>query len=338
VTPEQAERAQQQQRVNGGEGKAWRDLLILNRDGTPKPLLANAITALRHAPEWNGVLAFDHFGLAVQAVKPTPWSHTGRWSEQGDRLGCEWLQQRGIYISTRIAGEAVETVARERSVHPVRDYLSSLTWDQVPRIDVWLERYLGVRPDAANAGYVAAVGARWLISAVARIYKPGCKADHLLILEGDQGTLKSSAIAALVSPEWFADELGEMGSKDTALQLCGKWVIELPELDSLTRSEVSRAKAFLSRQADHFRPPYARRPDDFPRQCVFVGTCNRETYLQDETGGRRFWPVVYCQIDLDALRCDRDQLWAEALEQFRAGAIWWLDTPEEPRRRRGAVR
>jgi predicted P-loop ATPase len=144
-------------------------------------------------------------------------------------------------------------------------------------------------PDEAS-DYVWAIGAKWLISAVAHIYKPGCKADHMLIAEGPQGLFKSTAFQVLGEP-WFTDNIEELGTKDSQLATLGRWIIELAELDALTRAELSRVKAFLSRSIDRFRPPYGRRLIESPRQCVFVGTVNHGEYLRDETGGRRFWPV-----------------------------------------------
>jgi len=170
-----------------------------------------------------------------------------------------------------------------------------------------------------------AVGARWLISAVARIFRPGAKADCCLILEGPQGIRKSTALRTIAG-EYFTDELADLGSKDAAMQTRGVWIIELSELDNLSHAEVARIKAFMSRTTDRFRPPYGMRLVESPRQCVFAGTVNHSSYLRDETGGRRFWPVVCGQIDVDALAGDRDQLWAEAKARFESGSAWWLDT------------
>ena len=150
----------------------WRDNLIVNRWGTPKPILANAITALRFAPEWTGVLAFNEFSAGTAALKPMPWgSSTREWSDYEDLLTANWLQHQGIFVPVEIAGQAVQSVANDRRFHPVREYLDSLRWDSTKRIDTWLTLYLGAEP----TDYIAAVGARWLISAVARIYRPVSK-------------------------------------------------------------------------------------------------------------------------------------------------------------------
>jgi predicted P-loop ATPase len=309
----------------------WHELLIRNQDspkgpGAPKPILANAISALQFAPEWRDVLAYDEFALKVVTRRSRPWENgtsNPRWTDNDDRLTANWLQHQGILVGVETAGLAVQTVAMETRFHPVRQYLDSLHWDGVRRIEVWLSRYAG----AAQSRYVSAVGSRWLIAAVARVYRPGVKADCMLILEAKQGALKSTLFKTLAG-EWFTDDLCDMGSKDACMQVSGTWIIEVAELDSMSRAESGRVKAFMSRTTDRFRPPYGRQVMEAPRQCVFAGTVNHANYLKDETGGRRFWPVACGTIDIPDLAADRDQLWAEAVHLFHASAKWWLDTDE----------
>jgi predicted P-loop ATPase len=312
-------------RASSRASDSWQYALIKNRDLQPKPILANAITALRSAPEWQGVLAYDEFSMQTVARACPPWTdaRAGNWTDQEDLLTTDWLQHHGILVSTDVTAQAVQAVAREQSFHPVREYLGGLKWDGSKRIDDWLVLYFGAEP----SDYARAVGRRWLISAVARIYSPGCKADAVLILEGLQGLGKSSALRALAGP-WFTDEIADFGSKDAAMQTRGVWIIEIAELASMTRADVGRVKAFMSRNEDRFRPPYGRRLVASPRQCVFAGSANHSNYLRDETGGRRFWPIHCSQILLDELRRDRSQLWAEAVHEYRANAPWWLDSKE----------
>lgn len=139
--------------------------------------------------------------------------------------------------------------------------------------------------------------------------------------------MKSTALKTLADP-WFTDEIAELGSKDAAMQTRGVWIIEIAELDSMSRADVSKIKGFISRTTDRFRPPYGKRLIESSRQCVFAGSVNHSTYLRDETGGRRFWPVACTRILIDELQRDRDQLWAEAVARYRAGEHWWLDTTE----------
>lgn len=302
-------------------------VFITNDKGQIRPLLANAELMLRQ--EWAGVLAYNDFALCVTTVKEpprfnVPWTGAKvaeAWTDNDDRLAAIWLQRHGVLVSDEVAGKAVQTVARDNRIHPVRAYLDGLTWDGTERLDSWPSTYLGVKPTP----YSAAVGARWPVAAVARIYKPGTKADCCLILEGPQGARKSTAIRTLADP-WFTDEIAELGSKDAALQARGVWIIELSELDAMSGAEVAKVKSFMSRSTDRFRPPYGRLPIDSPRQCVFAGTVNHSAYLKDETGGRRFWPVACGEIRIEELARDRDQIWAEAVVRYRSGSVWWLES------------
>jgi putative DNA primase/helicase len=328
-------------------GLRWQDELLRSKVSSEKndssilPILANAITALRLAPEWQGVLAYDEFRNNIIALKPTPWGVLAKdgWTDQEDRLTAEWLQHHRIFVSVEIASQAVQTVATERRAHPIRQYLDTLTWDGTLRLNRWLSTYLGVE----ESNYSYAVGSRWMLSAVARIYRPGVKADCCLILEGPQGIKKSTALRTLAG-EYFTDELASLGSKDASLQIRGVWIVEISELDSLARSEIASIKAYMSRTADWFRPPFGKRVIECPRQCVFAGTVNHTEYLRDETGARRFWPVLCGSIDILALTRDRDQLWAEAIaiQLARNGGSTrrrsWTLLPKSKRRGIRAIR
>ena len=305
----------------------WKARLLVSKRGAVLAVVANALTALRHAPEWQGVLHFNESSLVTIVKVPPPFESAPEvpftWADEHDVLAAAWLQHQGISVNKEIAGQAVHAVAREHSFHPIRAYLDSLNWDGIKRIDDWLTLYMGVDP----SDYVRAVGAKFLIGGIARVYRPGVKHDTCLILEGLQGALKSTALRTLAGADFFADDIAELGSKDSVMQTRGVWIIELSELDAMARGEVSRIKAFMSRQVDRIRPPYGRRVVESPRECIFAGTVNKDTYLKDETGSRRFWPAKCGVINIGALQRDRDQLWAEARDRFRAGDTWWLDNP-----------
>jgi predicted P-loop ATPase len=313
---------------NGGND-SWRQGLILDKGRQPKPLVANVIIALREAPELAGILLFDAFHMHVIARGKLPWmakANEAKWTDQDDVRLASWLQHQGIEATPNVVAQAVETVAQDRPTHPVLAYLERCRWDGEERLDEWAIEYLG----APDTPFVRAASARWMISGVARVHQPGCKVDTCLVLESDeQGILKSTALKALASP-WFTDEVAELGSKDAAMQLLGAWIVELGELAQMTsrRADVERVKAFMSRSVDRFRPPYGRRVIEVPRQCIFAGTTNARTYLRDETGGRRFWPIRCTRIDVPGLTGIRDQLWAEARDRYLSDEAWYLDTAD----------
>jgi predicted P-loop ATPase len=312
--------------------KNWSKRLIKSggKNAAPKKIMINGVIALQHAPEWKGALKYDASALMVVLAKAPPWEkkkdtswQERHWNDQDDRLFTCWLQKLHIDLSINLAAEAVQAVAREHSFHPIRNYLNGLKWDKKPRLKRWLITYLG----AEDTRYHIEIGTRWLISGVARIYRPAIKADCMLILEGKQGSGKSTALKIL-GGDWFTDEVGELGSKDAAMAIAGRWIVEFGELEEFKGPSLERLKAFLSRTIDRFRPPYGRSVVDSPRQCIFSGTTNPEEYLHDSTGNRRFWPVRCGNLNIAALQQDRDQLWAEAKALFEAGEPWWLDTPE----------
>jgi predicted P-loop ATPase len=305
----------------------WRVDLILTPTKTPKAILANALTALCKAPEWQGVLAYDEFALVTKLMKAPPWlANEGNswtpqvWTDRDDVLTANWLQHHEICVNEKVAATAVEAVAKDAAFHPIQDYLTGLEWDGTKRIESFAASYLG----AEAKPYHDAVSRCLFIAGVARILRPGCKADYVPIFEGVQDKGKSTAIELLFAP-WFSDDLAELGSKDAAMQVRVAWGIEIAELASMSRADIDKAKAFITRKVDRFRPSYGRRVIEVPRQSVFVGSTNADAYLKDETGGRRFWPVR-CDgaIDLKAIERDRDQFWAEAVTLFKAGTPWWF--------------
>jgi len=218
--------------------------------------------------------------------------------------------------------DVISDTARCDPFHPVNDFLDELIWDGEPRLDHWLSTYGG----AEDTEYCRAVGALLLIAAVKRVREPGCKFDEMVVFESSQGTNKSSALSILsVDDDWFTDDLPlDADTKSVIERLAGRWIVEAAELKGM-RGQVEHLKAFLSRQCDTARLAYARMPVRAPRQCVIVGTTNSDRYLRDGTGNRRFWPVKIEGFDLDALRRDRDQLWAEAAAREAEGASIRLD-------------
>lgn len=299
----------------------------------PIPDLANIRLTLTHCPLWANLLAFDLAHYEIMALRPPPFalpsstsnpSHDHgpalKWTDHHDTLLLDWLQRHSIHVqSLATVSQAVRSIAHSQPYHPIRDYFNSLTWDGTPRLDTWLSDYLGAYPSL----YSRAVGRLFLVAAVTRTFNPGTKYDYCLILEGPQGTRKSTALRVLADP-WFAESNYSLGSMNSVLSLRGILIMELPELSALEKVEVSTIKQALSCQVDRVRPPYGRHVIDIPRESVFAGTSNHDTYLHDETGNRRFLPVRTGEIsliDTDALTLDRDQLWAEAVQLYRSRKI-----------------
>jgi len=319
--------------------QSWQDKAAVHADegqlvpipgGKGNLMLEAAVMVERHI-----AVAFDEFKQRVVLLQCPPWKREDdtprNWTDADTIEAQAWMQGQLMKPSKDAVADAVNLIAHRNKNHPVRNYLDRLEWDGEKRLDGWMPRYLGVKNDP----YARLIGAKFLIAAVARIYQPGCKADYMVVLEGSQGLQKSTAILSLVpNSEWFTDELPDVTNKDAAIQLHGSWILEVAEMDAMSRAETGATKKFASRRVDKYRPPYGRSTLEVPRQCVFIGTVNPEAgvgYLKDQTGNRRFWPVACGRCDISGIVADRDQLWAEARARYLAGEQWWVDPETEKR-------
>ena len=306
----------------------WQSRAVRARDGVSfKGCLANAVLVLEHDIALVGRIRYDAFRDRIVAHN-LPWSRDDHeWTDEDTgelRIWFHRYENRyGMDVGRSDVDTAVACVAHHNEFHPLRDWLSGLAWDGVARLDrLWID-YFG----AADTPYARGVAARWAISAVARAFEPGCQVDYAPVLEGAQGLGKSTGLEALVGKEWFFNSGIDLTNLKSAYEtIQGKWVVELGELDALSKADITRVKAFLTSQQDHFRAAYARHAVTHPRQVVFVGSTNEDRYLKDATGNRRFWPVACGTIDRDAIRRDREQLWAEAVVRYHAGEAWRPDT------------
>ena len=299
----------------------------------------NAVTVLAHDPSWKDALAFDAFAgcITFAADKTAPWAdevrpnvreHGEVWTDtNNDRLVDYLGRTIGITLSREAAFNAARITSQRHTFHPVRDYLRGLVHDGANRIDEWLIKYAG----ASDTPYVRRVSRYALIQAAARALRPGCKADYVLILEGEQGRRKSSLIDALSpKPEWVSDAPLKIGEKDTLLGLAGKWLVEIAEAAALLRYESEETKAFITKRVDRYRSPYGIIAEDHPRQFALFATINpSQGYLRDATGNRRHWPVAVEKIDLEGVCSIRDQLWAEAVALLETGERYWPEESEE---------
>jgi predicted P-loop ATPase len=274
--------------------------------------------------DWRGAIGFDAFAERIMIRRACPAGEPGPWNDLADLKAANWLQQSRwkLDVSAPKVSEAVPEAAHRCTFHPLRDKLNSLRWDAVPRLATWLSVYLGAEDTPVHR----AIASTWMLGAVSRAFSPGCQVDAALVLEGIQGAGKSSALRTLALG-FFTDELADIGSKDAAMQLHGAWIVELSELDALSRAEVTRVKSFITRRVERFRAPYGRHIAEHPRSCVFAGTTNQSDYLRDDSGNRRWLPVLCGPVRLDELRRDVDLLWAEAVILYRDNGDTYIKDP-----------
>jgi len=322
--------------------------LILNEDSVPKPkLMANFVAMFEHHEMMQGVLAMNEFAREVMLMKAPPWERErGRWparklADNDVTRAMGWLERMGLTPTHNSTGIALMSAAEAHAFDPVKDYLEGLKWDGTHRLlggdeqSGWLSHYLGVHETKHQIERI--FGMRWLIAGVARNLSDsatGEKVDNMLIIEGAQGKMKSTALeimGTMNGQRFFTDDVGDIGSKDAVMQLQGNVIVEIAELDALNKADAETIKKWVARKVDAIRLPYGKIVIDMPRRCILAGTVNPSGrgYLKDATGARRFWPVmVQGEIDIAGLRRDRDQLWAEAVHLYRAGEPWWLQGEE----------
>jgi predicted P-loop ATPase len=305
----------------------WQSKLKITEKGAIAQTIENVVLILTYDPKLRNCLAYNEMDHSIVALRSLPWrdvNTSSQWIDSDDAALRYYLERiYGLTGKDRIF-DAVNVVAQENSFHPVRDYLDECAWDGVPRVDTLLIDYLG----AEDNEYTRAVTRKTLVAAVARIYRPGCKFDYMLTLRGRQGIGKSAIIAKLGGP-WFSDTFTTMQGKDAYEQVQGVWIMEIGELAGMRKAEAETIKLYISKQVDRFRPAYGRRSQEFPRQCVFIGTTNESQFLRDTTGNRRFWVVdtpndptrdLWHELTKDII----DQIWAEAVELYRQGEKLYL--------------
>jgi putative DNA primase/helicase len=297
----------------------------INRDGELKPTIRNVMNFFVLNPPIQNMLRMNTFAQRMEFKKKAPWhgehDNAEFWNDEDSVELKLYLSKKKFNAQTSLYHEAAVLQARMDTYHPVKDYASTLSWDGVARSDRLFIDYAG-SPDTP---YIREVAKNVLIGAWARIYQPGCQLDTMAILEGIQGTQKTSFIRIL-GGEFYGD-VKISSNKDTLVGMLGKWIIEQSELKFRKTEDVEAVKSFLSITVDTVRPPYARFAVDIPRSSIFIGTINpgsSNAYLTDPTGNRRFWPVQTGRINLQKLQDDRDQLMAEALHRYRLGEPWWI--------------
>lgn len=304
----------------------WKAELEYTKSGKLLCNIANIILILENDPALAGHIVHDLFTGMDSAKDGLPWNkNANQWTDTDDANLRVWLEKHYDITGKEKIADALTAVLTRHSYHPIRDYLNGLTWDGVPRLDRIIIDYMGAEDSELNR----AMSRKHFVAAVARVFNPGCKYDYCLIMSGAEGIGKSTLLRVM-GGKWFNDSITTLEGKEGMEQLRRAWVVELGELSSIKRSDVEQVKAHLSKQVDIYRAAYARRVLEHPRQCVFCGTTNEALFLKGDTGNRRFWviPVVAelrkYRDRSEAIRRDRDQLWAEAVHYYKQGEPLYL--------------
>ena len=301
----------------------WVSKLELDNKGKVTNTIKNVVTILENDHLLKEKIGYNEFANRALILDKLPWNKeiNSDWKDSDDSGLRLYLES--VYGITHVKkiDDALKLVFEKNTFHPVRDYLESLTWDGIKRVDNLLIDYLG----AEDKEYVRMVTRKWICGAVARIFKPGIKFDYMLVLTGSQGIQKSSFLK-LLAKDWFTDSIQDVEGNQAIEKLMNSWIIEFGELQAFSKSESNAIKRFITSQEDRTRLAFDRRSSYLKRQCVFAGTTNKSEFLKDDTGNRRFWPVEVKKegrtkdVFKDLVE-ERDQIWAEAV-------VLWKDKKE----------
>jgi predicted P-loop ATPase len=300
----------------------WAELgLALNFHGTPHANHHNAILIFSNHPRWKDHVWWD---TSRRVIRTDYDGHAARdWLDSDDVYAAAWCQGPLKISKMPISAvrDAISTLAHWSERNERAEWVRGLQWDGVDRLDYIAHEAFG----ADDTPYARAVGATMMKAHVQRIRQPGSKVDHMVVLEGAQGIGKSRALE-IIGGEGYTQLHSAFGTKDAIEEIQGKSLVEVAELVSYSAREAEATKAFLSTRVDRYRPPYGRHAVDAPRQCIFVGTTNENSYLRDPTGARRFFPLRCTHVNIDWLESNREQLFAEAMRRLSGGETWW-DVP-----------
>ncbi len=304
----------------------------LGKGGVIKSSLKNVVHALTYS-KIKGMFRFNELSKTVELSRIPIWQQDDKYTSNmtdADEINCKYFISHtyGLEVHISVIREAITVVAHKAAYNPLTQFLDGLVWDGIRRIDSWLTDIC----DTVDSLYTRDISRKILLGAVKRAYNPGCKFDQMLILESTEGYGKSTLCEVLGKGEFYCSLSLDVGSKDTAAQMAGKWIVELAEMDTARKADANALKAFLTRTIDRVRPAYGRNVVDFYRPCIFIGTFNPDEMglLKADMGARRFWPVTTGKINLDKLRSEVDQLWAEAVHSYKAmpDSIVYLDNEE----------
>lgn len=314
----------------------WKSGLEINaKSGCPESTINNALLIILNDPALKGAIATSDFDGRRYVLRGLPWDsslderrrYPDLWNDADDAGLRLYLSRVWGIVGRSIVDDALQVAVLQNTFHPVREYLESLEWDGVPRVDTLLVRVM----QAEDTELTRAFTRKWMVAACKRVFEPGCKFDTMLVLVSPTQGSGKSMFGDVLAGSWFKDGLKSIDTKDAMQELRGKWIVEMGEMAATRKSTNEAIKQFISCRTDSYRPSYERYTRDFKRQCVFIGSTNSTQFILDETGGRRFWPVeVYASPDdsaerLRVLAGERDQLWAEAMHDYRSGEKTYLE-------------
>lgn len=313
----------------------WLSRLATDKRGNYEATTDNIVIILQNDPRLkDGIGGIDTFAQKPVKKGSLPWwlydPHKPSWSDADDAALRYLLEKDYGIVAKGKTEDAIMYTHEKNAFHPIREYLETVKWDGIERLDTLFIDYLG----SSDTAYTRAVTRKAFTAAVARIFMPGCKYDYMPVLVGKQGIGKSH-ILSVMGGVWFSDSITTISGKEGYEALHGSWIVEMAELTATRKQEVESIKQFISKREDRYRKAYARRVSDNPRQCVFFGTTNDSEFLRDYTGNRRFWPVdtdadkrkklIFKDLNDDI----RDQLWAEAVVRFKEKEPLFLESKLE---------
>lgn len=290
-------------------------------DGKPLPTIANFLIVLRGDSKFSGL----KFNVLSHRPEVEENGVTRIWTDADDADTREYIERTYKFHSVTKCDDALRILFREREYNPATDLIDSIQWDGNPRVETFLVKWMKCEDNE----YTREVSRLIFAGGIHRIYNPGCKFDDVPVLIGTkQGEGKSTFVRWLAMRDEFFTEVTEIEGQKGMESIEGAWICEMGELLALNRAkDVEAVKSFITRQVDHYRRPYDKRTSDYKRSCVFIGTTNKEQFLTDKTGNRRFYPVKVNQTGYDLfehkeeIQADIRQCWAEAKAYYDDGLL-----------------
>ncbi|MCC0696913.1 virulence-associated E family protein [Clostridioides sp. ES-S-0048-02] len=311
----------------------WLTKLEYDNKGSYKKTTNNILMFIENDPYLKGKIAYNEFSNRAVVLGKLPWRRDDKlndWNDSDDSGLRHHIETIYNISSPSKVNDALVIAFENNTFHPIKDYLNSLKWDGIKRVDTLLIDYLG----AEDIHYTRIIIRKVLVAAVARVFNPGIKFDNMIVLSGPQGIGKSTFIKKL-GGDWYSDSLTTVQGKEAYEQLQGVWLLEMGEMMATKKADIEAVKHFLSKSEDIYRVAYGKRTSRFLRQCVVIGTTNDKEFLRDKTGNRRFWPIDTGvkknnkNIFNGQLDNERNQVWAEALELYKANEPLYLSDEEK---------